>query len=130
MFCTTESKSITFNTGLFLEDFYSQRLKSQICFIYLSGFVFNLTSAGKDSLQRISFPGGVSPACGKFTLLEPELLFLPYMGEVLLGFLQNHLHLSYSQGKRLTYEVVLLLCYLMCEQSIYLFHLLHGFLIF
>ena len=38
VFCTTESKSITFNTGLFLEDFYSQRLKSQICFI--SGFVF------------------------------------------------------------------------------------------
>ena len=32
---------------------------------------------------------------------------------------------SYSQGMQLTYEVVLLLYYLMCEQNIYLFHLLH-----
>ena len=30
VFCTTESKSITFNAGLFLEDGYSQRRKSQI----------------------------------------------------------------------------------------------------
>ena len=93
--------------------------------------VFN-TPRLKSQIWIISFSGSVRFAYSKpkFILPEPELLFLPYMGEVLLGFLQNHLHLSYSQGKRLTYEVVLLLCYLMWEQSIYLFHLLHGFLIF
>ena len=36
VFFTTESKSITFYKRIFLEDFYSQRLKSQIGSIYLS----------------------------------------------------------------------------------------------
>ena len=30
VFCTTESKSITFHTGLFIEDYSSQRQKSHI----------------------------------------------------------------------------------------------------
>ena len=61
-----------------------------------------------------------------FILLVLILLFLPYMDGEVLEFLQSHPHLSYSQGKQSTYEVVLLLYYLMCEQNIYLFHLLHG----
>ena len=93
--------------------------------------VFN-TPRLKSQIWIISFSGSVRFAYSnpEFISPEPELLFLPYMGEVLLEFLRNHLHLSCSQGMRLTYVVVLLLYYLMCEQSIYPFHLLHESLIF
>ena len=47
VFCTTESKSITFNVGLFIEDDFSQRLKSQIYLIYLQEFVSHATSVNQ-----------------------------------------------------------------------------------
>ena len=43
VFFTTESKSITFNTGLFLEDLFSLRRKSQIWIIvFPEGVYFTL----------------------------------------------------------------------------------------
>lgn len=63
VFCTTESKSITFHTGLFIEDYFSQRQKSHIWLILL--------------------PAGIFFACGKFKKISAllsvsfSLLYLP-----------------------------------------------------